>query len=246
MGSRYTLKLPELPSAWELIPGTLHWVIEWQEPMGQPQTREVLGDEKIAVFLPNTWTNAVFAWPYWPDLAINPGVFKPAGALFPFDVKGTAISLSWQGGVDVMLYCELGITAAESPPADTSVPRLPVNFNWSRFRELYTDPGVNAEYRLDPWLADWPVIAARIWQSGFDRRRLVPQARQELRVPVEAGFWIGTSPFSEPLFFDNTVPVFRVRTASAAGSPPVDTWVSAKGILRCTTETWFFLEFQVK
>ena len=250
-GSRYTLRFPELPPTWELIPGTLYWKVEWQDPLGHLQTRELRGSKSIELILPNTWVNTIIAWPYWPDLLINPGVFRPAGGLFPFDAEGNKLLLSWKGGVDVILYRELSKTSVLSPPAQTKVPRLPVNFNWPRFRDLYEDPGVNAEYRSDPWLADWPAIAERIWTSGFDRRRLVPQVRQELRIIADpaqkelmAGPWIGTSPFAQPLFFDNTVPVFRVRSAPATGSPPVDTWVSPHGILRCTTSTWFFQEWK--
>ena len=245
--SRYTLKLPPLPPAWEIIPGELCWKIEWLAPDGRPQTLEIRSGETPEISLPHTFANAVTAWPYWPDLAISPGVFKSCGALFPFDVDGASLSLSWKGGLDAMLYRELGIASAGEPVSKSSVSRLPWNFNWPRFRELYDDPSVNAEYRADPWLADWPGIAEKIWQSGFDKRRLVPYARQELPVPVAQGPWIGTSPFAAPLVFEGS-PVFPVRAAgtasvSNAGSSPVDTWVSADGILRCNADAYIFLEW---
>ena len=241
--SRYTLKLPELPAAWELIPGQPQWKIEWQNPNGRLQTLEIRSGQSPEISLPS-WTSAVLAWPYWPELSIHPGVFKPSGGLFPFDARGTTFSLSWKGGIDAILYRELCVASTGSPAAKTSVPRLPWYFNWPRFRELSADTGVNAEYRADPWLADWPGIAVKIWQSGFDKRRLVPQARQELTVPVAAGPWIGTSPFSAPLFFEGT-PVFQVRSEEAqTGCFPVETWVCARGILRCTAETFIFLEWE--
>jgi hypothetical protein len=236
--SRYALALPDLPPAWNVFAGPPHWKIEWIDPDGVPQMTEMRNDERIEISLPSAWASAVMAWPYWPELPVNPGFFKPAGALFPFDASGDTLELSWKGGVDAMLYRELGTASAASPAANTGVSRLPWYFNWPRFRELYDDPGVNAEFRADPWLADWPGIAARIWQSGFDKRRLVPYPRQKLEVPVGHGPWIGTSPFAEPLLFDS-IPVFPVRT-SETGSSSVDIWVSAEGILRCTATAYIF------
>jgi hypothetical protein len=233
--SRYALTLPELPPVWDVFPGPPHWKIEWLDPDGAPQTAEIRSDERLDVALPHTWASAVTAWPYWPELSVHPGIFKPAGALFPLDVSGDSLLLSWKGGIDAILYRELGTASTVTPAANTGVPRLPWHFNWPRFRELYDDPTVNADFRGDPWLADWPGIAARIWQSGFDKRRLVPYARQEVQVPVGPGPWIGVSPFAAPLFFDG-VPVFPVR----AGDTGVDIWVSAEGILRCTDRVYLF------
>jgi hypothetical protein len=120
-------------------------------------------------------------------------------------------------------------------------PRLPWNFDWPRFRLLFEDPSVNAEVRADPWLADWQSIAAKIVQSGFDKRRLIPEPRINLTIPfsnganngVSRGPWIGTSPFAAPLLFE-AGPVFPAH-------PAADTWVSREGILRCNTETWIFI-----
>jgi hypothetical protein len=108
-----------------------------------------------------------------------------------------------------------------------------MNFNWPRFRRLFDDPSLNAEVRADPWLADWAGIAAKIVKSGFDKRRLVPEARSSLAVPAGPGPWIGASPFAAPLFFEAT-PVFSVR-------PTADTWVSREGVLRCNSEAWIFI-----
>jgi hypothetical protein len=182
-------------------------------------------------------------------MGINPGVFRPAGAIFPFDTSGGTIHLSWQGGVEAAFFWELarhsgGAETEEVEPepddpnqavstARAAVSRLPWNFNWPRFRRLFSDEAVNADFRADPWLADWPTIAERTVTSGFDRRRLVPEARGSLQVPVNPGPWVGTSPFATPLHFEG-VPVFPVR-------PAVDTWVSADGLLRCNSDAWIFV-----
>ena len=247
--SRYILELPELPPAWKALLGDPYWQVEWLNGEGRKETATVRGNGGVEISLPPTWVSPVSAAPFWPDRGLAPGIFKPAGAIFPFDVSGKSLALSWQGGVDANLYWEFiavcgeaaayGEAGQESPPDETepveraAVSRLPWNFNWPRFRLLFDDPTLNAEIRADPWLADWNGIAAKIVQSGFDKRRLVPESRGALEIPVNPGPWIGTSPFAPPLFFE-AAPIFPVR-------PTADTWVSAEGILRCNTKTWILL-----
>ena len=228
--SRYILEMPGLPPAWEVLLGSPYWRVEWLNSEGRAETAIVRGNGGAAVSLPATWVSAVSAAPFWPDRGLGPGIFRPAGAIFPFDVSGKSLVLSWQGGVDANLYWELAAACGEA--GQNSV-RLPWNFNWPRFRRLFAGPTLNADVRADPWLADWSGIAAKIVQSGFDKRRLVPEARSDMEIPVNPGPWIGTSPFAAPLLFE-AVPVFPVR-------PAADTWVSAGGILRCNTETWILL-----
>jgi hypothetical protein len=235
--------MPGLPPAWEALLGSPSWRVEWLNGEGRRETATVRGNGGVEVSLPPTWVNPVSAAPFWPDRGIGPGIFRPAGAIFPFDVSGKSLILSWQGGVDANLYWEFAAIANEAgrepspeeaePVERAAVSRLPWNFNWPRFRLLFDDPTLNEEVRADPWLADWNSIAAKIVQSGFDKRRLVPETRTALEIPVSPGPWIGTSPFAAPLLFD-AVPVFPVR-------PTADTWVSAEGILRCNTETWILL-----
>ncbi|MCL1931525.1 MAG: hypothetical protein FWF55_06885 [Treponema sp.] len=229
MDSRYDVRMPELPPAWETTLGSPRWQVEWLDGEGRKQTATVRGSGAV-ISLPATWVSAVSAAPFWPDRGLGPGIFKPAGAIFPYDVSGKSLILSWQGGVDAHLYGEFAAACGE---AGQEANRLPWNFNWPRFRRLFDDPTLNEEIRADPWLADWSAIAAKIIQSGFDKRRLVPEARSEREIPVSPGPWIGVSPFSAPLLFDD-VPVFPVREKP-------DTWVSAEGVLRCNTETWILL-----
>jgi hypothetical protein len=259
--SRYVLDLPEIPWTWELL-GNPHWRIDWLNVDGRKETMTVtVGDavsgRRVEIDLPQTWVSAVSALPFWPEKGIIPGIFRPAGAIFPFDVSGKSLVLSWQGGVDATLYWEFAAFSREntSSPEDelpgevgyednndspetemerAAVPRFPWNFNWPRFRQLFDDPSLNAEVRADPWLADWHSIAEKIVRSGFDKRRLVPEPRSSLQIPVGHGPWIGTSPFATPLLFEAT-PVFPVRAAA-------DTWVSAEGILRCNAEAWIVYE----
>jgi hypothetical protein len=244
--SSFALELPVLPPAWKDVLGSPFWRIEWVNEEGRKETMTVQGNGGWNISPPQTWVSAVCAFPFWPEKGIEVGLFKPAGAIFPYDASGGSLILSWQGGVDATLYWELarsygGKGQEEIQPEGESqgraaVTRLPMNFNWPRFRRLFDDPSLNAKVRADPWLADWAGIAAKIVQSGFDKRRLVPEARSALEVPVGPGPWIGVSPFAGPLFFETT-PFFSVR-------PTADTWVSKEGLLRCNSETWIFIKIR--
>jgi hypothetical protein len=225
---RYDLELPVLPSAWKSLLGSPYWHIEWVNTEGQRKTMDIRENTRVDIAIPLTFANAVTAMPFWPDKGLVPGIFRPAGAIFPFDASGKSLVLSWKGGVDANLFWEL---ARASP--DKVATRLPQNFDWPRFRLLFDDPTLNEDIRADPWLADWRGIAEKMIQSGFDRRRLVPEPRGSLKVPLGQGPWIGTSPFVPPLFFEAD-PVFPTRASS-------DTWVSAQGILRCNTEVWILV-----
>ena len=227
--SSFVLKLPDVPHAWETVLGNPHLKLEWVNSHGQKESIVVQGNGGVEISLPPTCVSAVLALPFWPEKDIRSGIFRPAGAIFPHDVSGKTIIASWQGGVDANLFRELAKNANNGNAAI----RLPQNFNWPRFRELFGDPTLNADVRADPWLADWDGIAARIVQSGFDRRRLVPEARNSLQLPVGPGPWVGTSPFAVPLHF-KSAPAFPVRQAA-------DTWVSAEGVLRCRTDTWVLI-----
>ena len=230
-------RLPALPPAWKSILGEPEWRLEWLNRDGKKEEAVIRGGAQAAINPPETWTSPVIAWPRWPNRGIPAGVFRPAGALFPFDASGETISLSWRGGVDAVLYWELArASAAEeaAAPSRAAVPRLPVYFNWPRFRELFAEgSGINEEVRRDPWLADWPLVAEKTARSGFDKRRLVPAARKKLSVPVGPGPWRGTSPFAEPLRFEGQ-PEFPVGET-------VDVWISVEGLLRCNTAAWILL-----
>jgi len=245
--SSFVLELPVIPQAWKDVLGNPDWRIEWVSEKGRKEAMTVRGNGGWNISLPSTCVSAVSAFPFWPQKGIGAGVFKPAGAIFPYDVSGNSLILSWQGGVDAILYWELaraysgaltGATVSGESSETAAGIRSPMNFNWPRFRQLFNDPSLNAEVRADPWLADWAGIAAKTVKSGFDKRRLVPEARSALTVPVGAGPWLGASPFAAPLVFDEgSVPVFPVRLTA-------DTWVSKEGFLRCNSEAWIYRNWE--
>jgi hypothetical protein len=231
--SAYFLALPEPPPTWTELLGPPHWWIEWINPEGAVENRISAGGLEIT--LPQTWASPVSAWPFWPGRGIEPGIFRPAGGIFPFDASGDLLRLSWRGGVDALVYWELDAARAAGAGAEASVPRFARNFNWPRFRELFDDPIFLEKLHSDPWLVDWKAAAAKIALLGFDKRRIVPEKQEEIPVPMFPGPWIGTSPFAPPLVFgEGETPVFP------AGPRP-GSWFSSGGILRCTAKTWIFL-----
>jgi hypothetical protein len=240
MPSGYTINLPELPEHWVLLLGKPSWHIEWVDPDGQKQSYDTPRDNslklqiKCEIEIPQTWASPVTAWPYWPEHNLIPGFFKPAGALFPFDADGNekCLNLTWEAGVDTVFYWELALAN------ENNFSRLPANFNWPRFRELFTDGVLNEAVCKDPWIVNWRSAAEKTVINNFDRRRLVPEKTVSTVVPVPEGSWYGTSPFAQPLFFGReTYPVFPVR-------PGINVWISSEGILRVNGNVWIFIEWE--
>ena len=228
--SVYTLELPETPETWVLLLGEPHWRVEWLDPDGKKQSKDIPPGSTTEIDIPATWTNPVTAWPWWPDHNLIPRFFKPAGALFPFDVSGKSLRLSWKAGPDTVFYWELAFANNQNAL------KIPANFDWPRFRELFETEALNEAIVKDPWLVDWRNVAEKTISSSFDRRRLVRQAAEKVTIPVSAGPWYGTSPFEEPLYFAEEPPAFPVRAG-------VNVWISNEGILRCNGKTWIFAAF---
>jgi hypothetical protein len=220
----YTPELPPLPPAWEEVLGAAHWQMEWINPEGSRELRRIDGTGFPEIEVLSGWATPVMAFPYWPEQGIVPGMMRPAGGIFPFDAEEGRIRLSWRGGVAAWFYRELVRAGDGGNPL-----RGPQYFDWPRFRELLDGPALSGPIRTNPWLADWQDIALRTVQSGFDRRRIIPQATEDLPVILpHGGPWIGPSPFEEPILGQTgKKALFRV-------TGNVDTYVSPAGILRCT------------
>jgi len=232
--SSYTLELPLVPAAWVSILGQPHWRVEWVDTGGQKQIADYPVSTGIEIEIPVTWTNPVTAWPYWPAHNLIPGIFKPCGALFPFDANGDRLLLSWEAGVDAVFYQELALAYSQNNVQNTT--RTPVNFDWPRFRELFKTDALSEAVREDPWIVNWNNVAERTITSNFDRRRIVPEAVELKSFTVPGTFWYGASPFVKPLFFeDGEQPVFPVRQG-------FNVWVSSEGMLRVNGNSWVFTE----
>jgi hypothetical protein len=228
----YQAELPSLPPGWEEILGPPRWRVEWINPDGTIKSRETDSSHISGLDIMVEWTTPVIAYPFWPEQGILPGVFRPAGALFPFDADNSRITLSWRGGVDAWVY----LCLRDAGSAGDAGNRQPHYFDWPRFRLLMEGSDITEEVRLDPWLTDWQDVAARTVQSGFDRRRIKPVQKKELPVTIpQSGFYLGTSPFQEPLFWEKDETVLFLVTDK------VDTYVTTGGLLRCTTGAWLWI-----
>ena len=232
---KYYPQMPETPRAWVQIAGTPHWRLEWLDKNMKWQVREGTGGFN-GIALTQEWTVPVFAWPYWPEKGISPGQFSPAGALFPWDVQGNKIMLTWKAGTDAFFWREMARNINVWVSAGT--PRYSWYFDWPRFRELMESENIPAEVRQDPWLADWKEIALKTVEMGFDRRRIKPQTRTILPInpdPSLSRFWAGYSAFADLVEARSGEPLNLPVTETA------ETWIGESGILRCQKGAWIFL-----
>ena len=239
----YTLTFPSLPASWQELPGKPRWRLIWMDGRGVSQTLETDGEAVISLTV--EWASPVLAFPSWPGRGILPGEMRPAGAVAPFDIRNDRLCLSWRAGVDAWFYRELAAArnlaeAADSLASAGADKRRPEYFDWPRFRSLMDSDAVPAAVRDDPWRVDWQDVAARTIQSGFDRRRIVEEARGELFVPRAAlgeGPFAGPSPFALPLLpAPDTGHRFPVSSRA-------DTYVSPEGILRASRKAWVYYPF---
>jgi len=230
--SKYTLELPTPPEAWVSLLGEPCWQVEWIGTDGESRRAELKSGEKLEVEIPITWANPIIARPYWSNQNLNPGVFMPAGALFPFDAEKDAIRLTWEAGHDAVFYMEL-IAVLDGKKSS----KIPANFDWPRFRELFKSDVLNEAVRKDPWVVNWRSIAEKTISGNFDRRRLVPQETKQKAIPVPSGIWYGTSPFAEPITVENGEGIFPVHNE-------VDVWISSNGVLRANSNTWMLYKLK--
>ncbi|MDR2160302.1 MAG: hypothetical protein LBP23_09595 [Treponema sp.] len=233
--ARSVLVMPEIPPSWTALLGNPRWKIEYLSAGGIRETFES-GGEHPEIFLHPFTASAISAWPFWPDRGIRPGLFRPAGALYPFDMSGSTLMLSWQGGVEAFFYWELASAAQkEVPSSPAAALRRPQNFDWPRFRLLLSDPSIPETVRLDPWTADWRSIAEGVVRSGFNQRRIVPARTDLVPVPVGEGPWFGISPFAAPWRSGSgETPLFPVGLETAS-------YFSTAGILRVNRDAWMLL-----
>ena len=240
------LLLPELPLSWQGILEEPHWRLEWVNTKGVWQEMDLKpGEAAPKLSLMIEWTTPVFAWPYWPERGLFPGLMRPAGALFPWDYLpgkngASVLALSWQGGVDAFFWKELAKAERLSAASEARLPgiqRVPWYFDWQRFRDLFCESGTLAEnVRTDPWLADWTDIAERTILNGFDRRRISSRQFTEINIPGLDGRWIGSSPFALPLYAEPGSPL------SIMASERTEVFVSINAVLKCSTAAWILLQ----
>jgi hypothetical protein len=227
--------LPVLPDDWSEILGEANWRLEWIGDNGIWHKYDLkTGAPAPGLNLPLEWTTPVIAWPFWPERDLFPGMMHPAGALFPWDARGNNLVLSWKGGVDAVFWRELALADRTSTKAEG---RLPWFFDWPRFRELMQSDDINALAKQDPWVVDWKEVSRKTVESGFDRRRITSRKFKEIEIPDLKGRWVSSSPFSASLTAPKDGPLVL------AVSDAVCAWISADGILKCSTSGWIYRDW---
>ncbi|MDR0718451.1 MAG: hypothetical protein LBF78_02355 [Treponema sp.] len=241
----YKAVLPEPPLSWLEILGEPHWRLEWVSREGTWKTREIApascgagslkaGPSFERISFPQEWTAPVLAWPYWPEKKIPAGLARPAGALFPWDVRTGRLELSWRAGVDAYLWQRLAAEAAAPGAPGT---RPPWYFDWQRFREFMQGDTVQDAVKKDPWTADWKTIARKLAASGFNKNYFAPLNSGTATIRGPDTLWYGMSPFCG-----------EVKTQDGFLSLPLgngdETWFSTAGILRFSQETSLFISWE--
>jgi hypothetical protein len=212
------LRFPELPLELTAVLGDPLWVVSVRDADGMVIPGYDSGTP-VTFFRPGC-TASVLAYPVWPEHSIGPGIFRPAGAIYPFGVRDGDLPLDWLGGVAAHFHAELA-------RVDGLYQRSPDFFDWPGFLELLGSASVREAVQGDPWLVDWHSVAQKTRASGFDRRRLVPRpaVMHRFLLPYD-GPWFPSSPFGTAL-----------QTGTGSGielpsSDEVDTLVGLQGVFR--------------
>ncbi|MDR0598709.1 MAG: hypothetical protein LBG84_01325 [Treponema sp.] len=226
---RFHPVFPPAPVLRAELLGPPRWRLEWYDPGGGRRSAEWTGGEPPGLNLLSQWPSPVLAWPHWPEKGLPPGLFPPAGAIFPFDARGKTLTLSWRGGVEANFYQEL---AEAQTLAGADPRRHPRYFDWKRFRALLREEAAE-ELRADPWRAGWREIAEKTALSGFRKSLVKTETRTilELRIPHD-GPWLSASPFQEAAPWNAGDPV------SLALTPRPELYLSPGGILSLSSRGW--------
>lgn len=234
-----SLSFPSLPPAWVAVFPPVQWRIEWVDSEGILRS-ETLENSQKTLDLAADRSSPVLAYPFWPSMRIPPGLVKPCGAIFPFDLENISpdsplglgkkeegiLRLSWIGGVAGYFFKALAASEGDRKT-------VPERFDWQRFVSLFQDSSLSQAVRDDPWLVDWLEVAKKTRALGFDRRRLVsrPQVTLSLLVPAE-GPWASGDPFVPAPCW---TAADRVELSALAES---STFFSRSGFLRYSSSGW--------
>ena len=247
---KYQVQLPPSPAFRAELLGEPLWRLEWYDPAGNLRQREMAGSTNFvggsgasgsgsagsggsgSISILAEWPSAVLAWPYWPDKELAPGLFCPAGAIFPLDVSGDRIILSWEAGAEGYFYREL-----DKARGLNTTNRVPEFFDWKRFRTLLRKEAPD-EIRLDPWLADWKSIAERTVRSGFRSSYVRADTRTDMDIIIpHAGPWLGASPFRPAESWGAGEEISLLLT------PRPEIFVCPGGMLSVSAYTWLWTPF---
>ena len=191
----YRVQFPAAPALWTEVLGENQWRLGYYDSQGLFRQAEITGNSPagVTISILKEWPNAILAWPYWSENGLEAGFFCPAGAIYPFDITGNTIALSWEAGVEAFFFREMD----KAQEFNTGTNREPKYFDWKRFRSFFWEDAPE-ELKKDPWLANWKEIAEKSIRSGFRKSyvRLEVRTTREITIP-HVGPWFGASPFRQ-------------------------------------------------
>jgi hypothetical protein len=189
------LRFPRLPDSWRETGADFRFELSYRDDSGKELRLDAAPGETRAASIGRR-AQVFVARPYVRGF-IETGILKPAGAVYPEEVSGRELSLTWEGGPGAE-------TAALLAKAGYPIG----SFDWRRFRaEALARAG-------DPWRLD-PVSCARsVLEGGFSSSCLSPEPLVPTAVPLPGGglFPAGTilasgSPFAPAARCDGSASV---------------------------------------
>ena len=226
----YRIQFPSSPELRTELLGECQWRLEYYDSEGTFCQKEITKTGTVKIGILQEWPSAILAWPYWPEKSLAAGYFFPAGAIYPLDVAGETIILSWEAGAEAFFYRELD----KAQELNTGTNRKPEFFDWKRFRTILRETAAEELIR-NPWLANWKDIAERTIHSGFRQTYVRPENRisTEIIIP-HTGPWLSASPFRFPEFWEED----EVITLFLSSRPEILVCPEGRFTVSSTMQLW--------
>lgn len=137
--------------------GSLSWNIKWLSPEGKIESKRLDYTDSIQTIpieFARNRTTPVLAF-----LEVNERQdILPAGSIYPVNISGNSISLSWLNGISAQVLMDL-LTKTNQPAEDAQ--HFCNYFNWQKFQEDFAK-------RVDePWLVDKEKITEKLCTGSF-------------------------------------------------------------------------------
>jgi len=137
--------------------GSLSWNIKWLSPEGKIESKRLDFTDSIQTIPIEFVRNR--ATPVLAFLEVNGRQdILPAGSIYPVNISGNSISLSWLNGISAQVLMDL-LTKTNQPAEEAQ--RFCNYFNWKKFQTEFAK-------RVDePWLIDKEKITEKLCTGSF-------------------------------------------------------------------------------
>jgi hypothetical protein len=164
---RIVLRFPEIPPAWRNA-GNLRYKLTFRDAEGSKIDLDAVPGDGIQITLERGSAQAFLAYPYITDY-LWPGILKPAGAVYPGELAGDELRLTWEGGLGAGAA---RILEGSGYPIGTA--------DWRRIAAEAKDRAG------DPWAIGSRPIASAILSGSFGVAAFKPEVPLPVRVPLSA------------------------------------------------------------